>query len=188
MCQKKCPSTFILGNIAWFVGHFICTLFFSKPYLWHIFSVWCFGRLPEKVGIEMKLDQAAVKLGIFQAWKRELNCAKYWSLIFHWTVETTWNKRYSSENILFSFSWLLLFLLCNLILSGSSGKGSCRQCLQVTNCGLGATSVENKVKVVCLAEEFVKLSFYQLLIAREVVLVRGVTAFTGDLTKWQRQN
>lgn len=40
----------------------------------------------------------------------------------------------------------------------------------------------NKVKVVGLAEEFVKLSFYQLWITREVVLVRGVTAFSGDLT------
>lgn len=69
MCQKKCPSTFILGNVAWSVGRFIYTLFFSKPYLWHIFSVWCFGRLPGKVGIEMKLDQAAVKFRIFQAYR-----------------------------------------------------------------------------------------------------------------------
>lgn len=65
--RKKCLSTFILGNIAWSVGPFICTLFFSKPFLWHISSVWCFGRLPGKLGIEMKLHQAAVKFRIFQA-------------------------------------------------------------------------------------------------------------------------
>lgn len=53
--------------------------------------------------------------------------------------------------------------------------------MQVANCGLGAACVENKVKVVCLAEEFVKLSFYQLLITGELVFVRGVTAFTDDL-------
>lgn len=32
------------------------------------------------------------------------------------------------------------------------------------SCGLGTASVENKVKLVCSAEEFVKLSFYQFLI------------------------
>lgn len=53
--------------------------------------------------------------------------------------------------------------------------------MQVASCGLGTASVENKVKVGCSAEEFVKLRFYQLLITGEVVLVRGVTAFTGDL-------
>lgn len=67
MCQKKSLSAFILGNIAWSVGCFTALCFFSKPYLWHIFSVWCFGRLPGKIGIEMKLDQAAVKFRIFQA-------------------------------------------------------------------------------------------------------------------------
>lgn len=50
------------------------------------------------------------------------------------------------------------------------------------SCGLGTASVENKVEVGCSAEEFAKLRFYQLLITGEVVLVRGVTAFTGDLT------
>lgn len=32
------------------------------------------------------------------------------------------------------------------------------------NCGLETASVENKVKLVCSAEESVKLSFYQFLI------------------------
>lgn len=43
--EKSLP-TGILDNIAWSVERFICALFFSKLYLWHIFSVWCFGRLP----------------------------------------------------------------------------------------------------------------------------------------------
>lgn len=64
-CVRK--NVFLILFLVALLGHFICTLFFSEPYLWHIFSVWCFGRLPGKVGIEMKLDQAAVKLGIFQA-------------------------------------------------------------------------------------------------------------------------
>lgn len=41
--------------------------------------------------------------------------------------------------------------------------------------------MENKVKVVCLAEEFVK-QLLSVIDYREVVLVGGVTAFTGDLT------
>lgn len=41
------------------------------------------------------------------------------------------------------------------------------------SCGLGIANVENKVKLVCLAEEFVKLSFYQFLIWWGVVSDNG---------------
>lgn len=45
--------------------------------------------------------------------------------------------------------------------------------VSVASCGLGTVSVENKVKLVCSAEEFVKLSFYQFLIQWRGSLIRG---------------
>lgn len=111
--RKKCLSTFILGNIAWSVGPFICTSFFFKAILVAYFQCVVLWEITRKTWYRNETSSGCCEIQNFPSLKEGIELCKILVPNFCRTIETAWNKRYSSENILLSFSLSSYF--CSVI-------------------------------------------------------------------------